>query len=354
MGKPPFIIMGLPRSRTFWLSKFLTYGEWHCGHEELRHARTMDDVKSWFSQPGTGTVETSAAPWWRIIRNEYPEVRVVTVRRPVDDVVNSLVRAGFDRGLMAHATRRMDQKLDQIECRVPGVMSIQFADLADEAVCARVFEHCLPYPHDLAWWSGIAPLNLQINMPALFRYYEAHYSQLLKLASIARHRTIAAMSRDGAAPEGITIQVEPFGAFLRDGKALFAEHLIQVGEAPDDYLGKNIPLMRALDQLGAMQITTARSNGRMFGYLMAVISPSLESPDVMSAMHTVFFASAEFPGLGMKLQRASVQALRERGVGEVFFRAGTRGSGPKMGALYRRMGAEDFGRVFKLQLKDAA
>ena len=90
----------------------------------------------------------------------------------------------------------------------------------------------------------------------------------------------------------------------------------------------------------------------MFGYLMAIISPSLESPDVVSALHTTFFADGTFPGLGMRLQRASIAALREKGVGEVFMRAGVRGSGPKMGALYQRLGATDYGRMFTLSLAE--
>lgn len=350
---PPFVILALPRSRTFWLSRFLTYGDWTCGHEELRHARSMEDIASWLAQPCTGTVETAAAPWWRTLRRACPDARVVTVRRPVAEVVDSLAALGFDRAVMGPAMRRLDMKLDQIEARVPGVLSVRFADLADERTCAAVFEHCLPHQHDLEWWRVTSALNLQVNVPAMVRYHRAHAAQMNKLAAIAKHQTVAAMARDAAPPDGVTLQHETFDAFLRDGKALFAEHLIQVGEAPDDYLGKNIPLMSVLDQMGAMQITTARCNGRMFGYLMAVISPSLESPDVTSAMHTVFFASPEFPGLGMKLQRKSVEGLRERGVGEVFFRAGTRGSGPRLGTLYRRMGAEPFGDLYKLELKAA-
>ena len=79
--------------------------------------------------------------------------------------------------------------------------------------------------------------------------------------------------------------------------------------------------MAVLEGFGALQITTARSNGRMFGYLLTVIGPALEFPDITSATNTFFYASREFPGLGMKLQRASIEALRARGVTEVLMRA---------------------------------
>jgi hypothetical protein len=100
MGPPPFVVFSLPRCRTKWLSVFLQYGPWSVGHDELRHARSLDDVTSWLSQPCTGTVETAASPFWRLLP---AGVRVVTVRRDVWDVVGSLFRAGleFDPAVMA-------------------------------------------------------------------------------------------------------------------------------------------------------------------------------------------------------------------------------------------------------------
>ena len=82
-AKPrPFVVFGLPRSRTTWLSRFLTYADWVCGHDELRHMRSMDDISAWFSQPCTGTVETSGAASWRLLDTTAPGARVAIVRRP--------------------------------------------------------------------------------------------------------------------------------------------------------------------------------------------------------------------------------------------------------------------------------
>jgi hypothetical protein len=73
----PFVVFSSPRSRTFWLSKFLSVGGWHCGHEELRYARDLGDVKTWLAMPRTGTVETAASPFWRTLRDLAPDARVV-------------------------------------------------------------------------------------------------------------------------------------------------------------------------------------------------------------------------------------------------------------------------------------
>ena len=110
--------------------------------------------------------------------------------------------------------------------------------------------------------------------------------------------------------------------------------------------------MRRIYEIGAMQIMTARSNGRMFGYLMTLISPSLTSESVTEALHTTFFASSDAPGLGLKLQRAALSPLKDHGVDDLYMRAGVRGSGDRLGSIYRRIGAQDFGQMFHLNLTE--
>ena len=57
---PPFVVFALPRSRSAWLARFLTWGDWMCGHDELRHCRSLDDVRAWLAMPCAAWV---AAPW---------------------------------------------------------------------------------------------------------------------------------------------------------------------------------------------------------------------------------------------------------------------------------------------------
>ena len=52
----------------------------------------------------------------------------------------------------------------------------------------------------------------------------------------------------------------------------------------EKWLAEQKLLMRKMDELGAMQILTARANGRMFGYHQTLIGPSLESADVLGAL----------------------------------------------------------------------
>lgn len=352
----PFVVLSLPRSRSAWLSRFLTYGDWVCGHEELRHVRTMDDVRTWFDQPCIGTAETAAAPWWRLLERVASGARIVVVRRPISEVADSLCRVKgveFRRDQLERTLGLLDRKLGQIEKRVPGVLSVAYHDLAREAVCAAVFEHCLPYRHDHDHWARLDQTNVQINLPALFRYYAAYQPALEKLAKVAKAQTIAAMRpAKPRTPDGLTFQIEDFETWRSSGRPLFEEHCMLVGEVPDEWERKNIPLMRYLDDGGALQIMTARSNGRMFGYLVTVLSPSLADPDLITGTNTTFYASPQFPGLGLKLQRAAIEALKARGVGKMIGQAGIRGSGERIGSLYRRLGAESEGQVFSLDLRE--
>lgn len=361
----PFIIYALPRSRTAWLSRFLTYGDWTCEHESARHVRGPEDVRSWLSQDCVGTAETAGVRWWRLVRHYRPEVRVVVVRRPVSDVVESVLRldmrgvCSYDRDNLTQSMRKFDGCLDRIEQETPSVVSVTFADLASEQVCANIFEHCLPYNHDTAWWGGLANENVQINMPALIRHYFAHRRQIERGAAACFKELRKAVagrwrgSNEAPHPANVTLQVEPLDIFWRDGQALFAEHHAEVGDREGVALSPNIPLAQRLERGGALQVLTARVGGRMVGYLATIVSPSLENADFTTAMQNTFFVSKEHRGLGPRLQRESLEMLRERGVDEVIFRAGVRGAGAKLSALYQRLGAEDYGRLYRLGLKAA-
>ena len=153
---------------------------------------------------------------------------------------------------------------------------------------------------------------------------------------------------------GMSFQQEPLAIAKRDADALMIEHALLIGEDPELRHAKNWPLMLKLDEMGVLHCTTARCNGKLFGYLLAIVAPSLEDEAKTEALHTSFCTSRDVPGLGLKLQRASIEFLRKRGVDLVELRAGTRGLGPRMGTIYRRLGAVAAGESYILKLKESA
>jgi hypothetical protein len=352
----PFLVLALPRSRTAWLSRFLSYRDQHCGHDELRHMRQLEDVRSWLSQPFTGTVETAAAPFWRLALEMKPGLRMVTIRRNPDEAAESAVRCGLatDIDSVSKAMRKLDQKLSQVERRT-GARSFRFEDLGREDVCADLFEHLTPYQHDSARWTALDRENVQINISSLVRYVDAHRPQLDRLSGIARQKSLASLSsRSVPDASGLSMAFEPLRDLLRDGKAALRDHCAEIGEEPDEWTRKNLESLLANDDAGGLQVTVARCNGRVFGYLITPIAESLECKGRLWACHTAFFASPDYPGLGLKLQRKAAEGLRSMGVHEVVMRAGVRGSGERVSAIYRRIGAEPFGSYYRLELKGAA
>lgn len=341
--RPGFVVFALPRSRSAWLASFLTHAGWQCGHDELRHCRSLDDVMSWFAQPRTGTVETAAAPWWRLL----PEgVRVVTLRRPVPAVVASLARNGlvFDLAQMTRHITRLDAKLRQIAFRLQNVLEVETDDLVHEETCARVYEFCLGQPHDHAWWQWLAPMNLQVNVHHMARYAAAHRVQLGKLAGAAKHRILAGM-RKPAEINGVRFGCERFCDFIGDGETLFAEHGVSWG-GDADWQRINLPLLQQLDELGSLHVFTARSNGRLFGYLLSIVGPCVDDREMIVAEQVGFCADPTWRTLGMKTQRAAIEDLRGRGVHRVLMPAHV----PKIDAFYRRLGAVASGAVYAMEL----
>ena len=340
-----FIVYALPRARSFWLSKFLTYGDWYCGHDEARHMRSLEDVKAWFTQPNTGTVETAAAPFWRIVPKG---IKTVCLWRPIPEVVESLARFGFDRNQVRVTVSALERKLEQIVKRVPGALWVDCRDLADEGVCKAVFEHCLPYKFDPAWWQLLQGVNLQADLRAMVRYHQAYASQIEWLRTAAKNAMLANIERRRPHDmEGITFQQESWNDFFKDAQHLLEIHSTAAGSGTN-FRTKNLPLYKIMCQAGMAQITTARCNGRLFGYVINGTGPSMDHPDEMVAMHFTTFVSKEFPGLGRKLVAAANEVLREKGVSEVLYRVGA--TQKKLDAFYKRLGAEYRGEEYALRL----
>lgn len=176
----PFIIHALPRSRTAWLSRFLSYRDWTCAHEAAITLRKAADIPGFFLKPQFGTAETATAQGHWLIDYYCPGIKHVVIRRRTDDVVKSMMAvevgsAGFHydenrlRRIMAYGNRM----LDQISAK-PGTLTVDFEDMVNEKTCAEIFEFCLPYSHDGAWWGDLHQKNIQVDVKSVLLYYHAN------------------------------------------------------------------------------------------------------------------------------------------------------------------------------------
>lgn len=179
-AKPaPFIIYTAGRSRTAWLSEFLTYGKYICHNEIAVQFRSMAQVERFLSNPWVGTAETGAAPGWRLIKAVCPTIRTVVVRRREADILESFLKLYADNGLRCDEERlvkivRYEQRcLEQIVAE-PGTLTVDFEALESMTTCRQVFEHCLPYEFDGAWWARMAARDVQAPVKKIVEYYQSH------------------------------------------------------------------------------------------------------------------------------------------------------------------------------------
>lgn len=154
---------------------WLSYGEWTCHHEKSMLMRSMADVKDLFSTPNTGTAETGT-PYGRcLLKWLVPNLREVVILRPIDEVMASLI-AVSERGGFEFDVPRLQKIMERGHrcllkiAKDPNVLVINFDDLEQEETCARLFEFCLPYKFDKAWWESYKDKNIQLDFPLLILY----------------------------------------------------------------------------------------------------------------------------------------------------------------------------------------
>ncbi len=145
----PFLITGLPRSRTAWWSVIASTPISICHHEPLKHTASFDQLAAFWNTPGFKFVGVSdsgiAPPLGRILAEIAP--RTLMVVRDREDVEASLEKyfAGcdFDRSAsskyilesLAYLRKWSDHKL--VKC-------VRFEDLADHDVVRDCFDWLMP------------------------------------------------------------------------------------------------------------------------------------------------------------------------------------------------------------------
>lgn len=189
MTATPFIVYALPRSRTAWLSRFLTYGGWTCRHERAIEIREIADIPAFFAAPMTGSVETAAAQAWQIIHQQVPNIRAAVIRRAVEDVVQAMMRVDlggefrYDEARLRKNMAYGDRMLGQV-ARLPGVLELEMADLDHEDGARAIFEHCLGLPFDRDWWLSLKDQDVQVDVRAHIRYYHANFAAINRTKSL--------------------------------------------------------------------------------------------------------------------------------------------------------------------------
>ena len=159
----PFVVIGTPRSRTAWLAEFLTTPARRCEHEPSLRWSGPADLDRWLANDGAAAVDSMMSLVAPAMRQRRPDLFVVAVIRPTEEVVESFRRAGL--------------------AVQPWVVDL----LAANWICEEIFEQCTGEPCDLDRWAALAARNIQSDVTATLRAVLADESRLASILHAYGH-----------------------------------------------------------------------------------------------------------------------------------------------------------------------
>jgi hypothetical protein len=138
----PFLITGLPRSRTAWMAAAAQNDKSVCLHEPLRHAKKWTDVFdiAW-ALKGFQYVGVSDHGMGfhlpEIMNRTAP--RTLIIERPIAEVNASLARLGLP------ASNICDLLMEVLNtCRHPNILRVKYAHLESTEVVGHCLRHLMP------------------------------------------------------------------------------------------------------------------------------------------------------------------------------------------------------------------
>lgn len=333
----PFVIFALPRSRTFWLSKFLsgTRGQ-SVGHDMAIECDAAQAFVDALIGPYIGTVETAVAWAAPLIRYAMPSAKFFTIRRPLAECLMSLRRLGIT-GVEGELARR-DQDLDAIEAA--GATRIEYADLDRPGVCVGLFEKVAGYRCEDRWYSHTAGHRMVIDMPARLQRIAERQPAIGKLR--AEVDAMMAAIQTGHGPKFLTIRMEDFETAWPDADALARNHFGEVAgdDEPNRPWNPDTALLKRVSKSGHFRIFTARVNEKMVGYIMWTLRIDPESKDLMIGVQGPWYVEPGAPvGAALRLFRASIKELGRMGIQNLDLHHRANGRGSSLGKFFRRLGA---------------
>lgn len=332
----PFIVLGLPRSRTKWLSTLLTFGKFTCHHDLPVSVKSFTEIKNILSKNNNGVVDTGlACGIWSILK-EFPKSRIVVIRRNWADVQKSASNIGWE--IEENYLRWQEDNLKTISL-IPGVLTINFDELNNFDKCSELFLYCLGQSLPDFWWEKLKDENIQIDIQERFSAIEKNKDNLVGIFNEIGNT--------------ITIQKECLDTFMKDSAQLRQAHFEEAWREEDDVFRPNISMLYNLETSGNLRITTARKGTEMIGYLFHIISPVLENDGILAAYQNTFFVKKEYRGLvGPMMRKAAKKELLLRGVDHLILKSGIRADGPRLAKMYEHEGAEFVGSLYRLQLEN--
>lgn len=164
----PFLITGLPRSRTAWMAVAATNASSICYHEPISTMPKWEDVFDLWSAspwPYTGISDSSLGFHLEKILAEI-KPRTLVIERPVDEVESSLERilpamSNYTALLVEYLTPFLDHPL---------VRRVPYAALEDSETVVECLRYLMPHADvSLVKIAELQRLNIQTDMERTIR-----------------------------------------------------------------------------------------------------------------------------------------------------------------------------------------
>lgn len=152
-----FLITGLPRTRTAWMSVLFNHEECWCEHE----LTAIDpDLKRLDHEPLLDTAGTCDSGALLIQPPEFwHDYRVVIICRPMEDVRRSLQKLGVAGDAVDHSLREIQKRLDGM---ISSALHAQYRDLRSYDVCNDIWRYIgNPKPLSRERFDSLSQFNIQ-------------------------------------------------------------------------------------------------------------------------------------------------------------------------------------------------
>ena len=160
--KSPFFITAFPRSRTAWLSNWLTTDSHFCWHD----CTFKDDL---IGEIPIGISSSEIAPQYGEISLIYPNAPWLLVKRDSVEALASFLKFAERKQLNSksfydgiHHFWETRAKLLEELSHQPNVLTVEFFELDSIATAEKVWEHLLPeFAFDERRWKMLNGFNIQ-------------------------------------------------------------------------------------------------------------------------------------------------------------------------------------------------
>ena len=161
-------MLALPRSRTYWLSKFLTTDTCKCEHDGCCNYSSIDEM---LEKMPDGNCDTALA----LVFDKLKDSKVVIIYRNYHECLDALKEIGFEENSVL---KKIRYKLLDAAVAFP---CVGFHDLDKEDTCRWLFEYLTEEKFDRERWLKMKDEIAEVSVPDELLRFKSNAANLHKM-----------------------------------------------------------------------------------------------------------------------------------------------------------------------------